>query len=852
MKRIIITNIILFALFFQLDGQTMNKLSVWVNGVCGMCEDRIERTALGTRGVSSANWDSESKTLELKVSDRFKENRLHYNLASAGHDTREMVAPDPVYNALPACCHYRPDDGHDHAGHDHGTGEHDHALHADRVIGKVTERDSEGSAPLPGANVYWAGTTTGAISDENGFFEISMSEVTDHLVVSYVGYGKDTLKVTEPMAFEVEFNKTRGLEEVQIIYRRDATTFDLDNPFNVQEMHEKELLKAACCNLSESFETNPAVDVSFTDAVTGTRQIEMLGLAGPYVQVTRENMPDIRGLSSLYGLTYVPGPWISGIQLNTGTGSVVNGFESITGQINVELKKPEQDEQLYLNLFGNQGGRMEANLNLMQPVGEKLHTGILLHGKYQPFEIDHNRDGFMDQPAGTNAIFLNRWKYQGENGLEGQFGIKGTFLTNQSGQTGFDHDQPFGGQSFWGAGMNTQRLEAFMKTGKVFPDRPFSSIGFQLSGMTHMQDGFFGRTGYMGEQQSVYSNLIYQGILGNTNHQFRTGTSMQFDRYHETLGEDEYRRNEAVPGLFLEYTYNFLDQLSIVSGIRTDHHNNYGLFFTPRLHVRYAPAEKTVLRAMAGRGQKTASVIAENIGMLASSRQVIIEGTNNGNPYGLEPEVAWNTGISAAQEFIAGNREGLVKLDYYYTWFENQVIANYDRDPGMVVIDNLDGESYSQSIQAQVDYELFTRYDIRLAYRFNDVRSTIDGELLPKIFTPRHRAFLNMAYETMDRWNFDLTLNWQGAKRIPNTTGNPEGFVLDSYSPGFMLVNAQVSKKLSDRLEVYLGGENLANYRQPNPILDAENPFSEYFDASMIWGPVFGRKVYGGLRYRIP
>lgn len=838
--------LLLLLLATGLHGQdAKQELSIWVNGACGMCEDRIERTALDTRGVTSANYNLETKTLSLTITEKFKEERLHYNIASVGHDTKKMVAPDAVYNALPGCCHYRPDDGHDHSGHE------DHVDKAPHVIGRVIESDATGTSPLPGANVFWAGTTIGAISDEKGFFEIELTDKTDQLVVSYVGYGRDTFHIHEQIAFEVEFNRTQGLEEVKIVYRTSSTTFDLKNPFNVQHMHEKELLKAACCNLSESFETNPAVDVSFTDAVTGTRQIEMLGLAGPYVQITRENMPNIRGLAALYGLTYIPGPWISGIQLNTGTGTVVNGFESITGQINVELQKPEESDLLYFNLFGNGAGRMEANLNSAHSFSEKLHTGVMLHGKYQPFSFDMNNDGFMDHPAGTNAIFLNRWKYQNEEGFESQFGIKVTSLTNQSGQTDFDHDMPFSEQSAWGASTNTRRVEGWMKAGKVFPSKPFSSLGFQLSGMTHLQDGFFGRRIYNASQQSLYSNLIYQGILGNTNHQFRTGASFQYDNYDEALSTMIFLREEIVPGAFFEYTYNYIDRFTVVSGMRSDYHSNYGLFFTPRLHMRYAPTERAVFRGMVGRGQKTASIIAENVGMLASSRDIIVEGTDNGNPYGLNPEVAWNTGVSFTQEFVLGKRDGVFKADYYYTWFTNQIIANYDRDPGAVYFHNLDGRSFAGSFHTQLDYELFLRYHVRLAYRLNDVRSTVDGDLLPEALTPRHRAFLNMAYETIDRWKFDMTLNWQGAKRIPGTEGNPEEFTLDSYSPDFFLWNGQVSKNFGERLEVYAGAENILNFRQPNPILDAENPFGDYFDASMIWGPVFGRKIYAGLRYRI-
>lgn len=826
------------------------SIEVWVNGACGHCKERIEETALKLRGVNSADWQKTEKILHLEVTDKFKIDRLHYALASAGHDTKELLAPDAIYNALPACCHYRTGGGH--GDDEHSRPDAEKGAKAALVTGRVIEKQGDQTHTLPGVNVYWSGTSHGVITNDEGYFEIEMDAEMHYLVFSYVGYGIDSVHVHEPTNLEVEFSKTRSIEEVEVVYKVAATRIDLSGAFDVQLLDSKELLKCACCNLSESFETNPSVDASTTDAVTGTRQIQMLGLAGQYVQINRENMPHIRGLSTLNGLGFVPGSWIEGIQLNTGTGSVVNGFESITGQINVELKKPEASEKLYLNLFGSTEGMMEANANSAFQINENLSTGILVHGKYQPFELDHNADGFMDHPAVRNGIFMNRWSYHNQHGVTGVFGVKGVWSESMSGQVDFDHDEPFSGQSAWGAEINTQRLEAFMKIGKVFPDRPYSSLGFQLSGMYHNQDAFFGDRMYDGDQTSLYANLIYMGILGSTNHQFRTGMSFQYDNYHELVDVHRFDRMEAVPGIFLEYTYNFLDKLTIVPGIRADYHNRYGAFLTPRIHMRYAPLETTVLRVMGGRGFKSANMFAENIGMLASSREIVFAPGGYGISLdAVDPEIAWNGGMSAAREFKLSEKEGLVKVDYYYTWFVSQVVMNFDRGPGVVYIENLGGRSFSHSLQAQLNYELFTNYHIRLAYRFNDVRMRLNHELRIKPLTPRNRAFVNMAYEVGDLWMFDMTWTWQGMKRIPNTASNPEEFQLEEWSPNFFLWNAQVSKTFAKNFDVYLGAENILNYKQQTPIIDAANPFGDYFDASLIWGPVFGRKIYAGLRLRI-
>ncbi len=823
--------------------QETDTLKIRVEGLCGMCKARIEKAALRTKGVSEASWEAESKILTVLTDpDRFKENKLHYQVASVGHDTEQLLAPDPVYESLPGCCKYR-----------------DFATHED-AIGKVgpvitgyvyESADQQNKNPLPGASVYWMGTSSGTITGEDGLFTIEMEDGAHMLVVSFVGYGSDTLHLDEPAEVEVGFSKSLLLDEVRVVHRIKATSVSFSSVYNIQNISEKELTKAACCNLSESFETNPSVDASFTDAVTGTRKIEMLGLAGPYVQITRENMPDVRGLSSLYGLTYIPGTWIEAIQLNMGAGSVVNGYESITGQINVELRKPEKSDRLFVNAYGNSDGAMEANLMTAYRMGEKWHGSLSLHGNTRPFKLDHNQDGFVDHPTGENLVAMQRFKYAGNHGFESQLGLRVVYTDRVGGETDFDPDAPREAQPYWGSRINTKRIEAWAKAGKLFEDRPYSSIGFQVSGVIHQQDSYFGRSDYDAAQQSLYSNLIYQSILGNTNHQYRTGLSFQADSYIETVNSTEYLRNELVPGAFLEYTFNHLDLFTAVAGIRADHHNNYGTFFTPRLHLRYEPRPLTVFRASAGRGQKTASIFAENIGMFASSRSIIIAGDGSDKPYGLEAEIAWSYGLNMAQGFRLWEGDAVFKADFYHTRFSQQIVVDFDRNPGEVLFYNLDGKSYSNSAQVQLDLEAVERFDIRMAYRFNDVKRNYGGEMLRAPLTARHRAFINMAYETTDSWSFDATWNWQGSKRIPGTESNPEPYRVEEFSPSFSLVNIQVGKTVFERLELYAGIENLFGFIQENPIIASDEPFSPYFDSSMIWGPIFGRKFYAGLRFRI-
>ncbi|GAB4318137.1 MAG: TonB-dependent receptor plug domain-containing protein [Bacteroidales bacterium] len=705
---------------------------------------------------------------------------------------------------------------------------------------------------LPGANVFWQNTSTGTSTDIDGHFKIQRVDGTAKLIVSYVGYQNDTLDVGEKNYITVSLSPVINLDEVEVTGRRASTSISSLSVLKVEQLGEKELLKAACCNLSESFETTPGIDVSYTDAVTGTRQIQMLGLAGPNIQIMRENMPDVRGLSAIFGLTYIPGTWVERIDLNKGTGSVVNGFESIAGQINTELRKPENTDRLYINLYGNEGARFEANAHMSHRFrGERLSTALLFHTTQSSVEMDRNLDGFADHPVGGRWIALNRWKYIGKEGYRFQAGIKGTRIDQSGGQLGFD---PYGenlNPELWGMHMIMSRMEGWAKVGRVFEDMPWKSFGFQVSGVYHNQESNFGTRIYNASQQSFYANLIYQTILGNTNHTVRTGASFQYDDYRELFDIKSYDRIESVPGAFFEYSYSYFENFNLVAGLRADYHNLYGAFLTPRLHLRYAVTESLILRATAGRGLRSANIFSENVGLLASSRLFIIQGLSDETPYGLDPEIAWNSGINLTWNFHLAGRDGRIGADFYRTDFQNQIVADIDLSPQQVVFYNLEGTSRSNSLQIQVDYEPVNRLDVRVAYRWFDVKTTYHDTLMEKPLLSPHRAFINVAWESANHWKLDGTLNWQGSKRIPSTASNPEAFRREEKSPSFVVVNFQVTKIWNETFEVYAGGENLFDFRQPDPIIASDYPFSPWFDSSMIWGPVFGRNIYAGIRYKI-
>jgi outer membrane receptor for ferrienterochelin and colicins len=728
------------------------------------------------------------------------------------------------------------------------------------VDGKVYHKATKAKKEyMENATVGALGAPIGTQTDRDGKFTLTIPDSVTALIVSFVGFKTDTVVLKAGKdELNIELKPENTLSDVIIREKIKTTEINMHGPIKVENIGQKELLKAACCNLSESFETTPSIDVSFTDAVTGYKQIKMLGLAGPYTLITRENIPDVRGLAAITGLTFTPGTWIESMQLSKGTGSVVNGYESVAGQLNVELRKPFNGERWLFNLYQNTQGRSEANVNYKHKFNDQLGTNLLVHFNSQWLKTDQNKDGFLDQPLGNQFNIINRWIYSGTNGWMFQAGVKFLYADGIGGQWDFKDGDPQKAGNPWGYKSTIKRFEDWAKIARVFSGRAGTSVGLQLSNINHDQDNHFGASEYAGKQTSFYANLIFQTYIGNTNNIIKLGASELVDNYDERFASENYLRNEQVPGVFGEYSYNYMDKFNVVAGLRADNNNIYGAFITPRLHVRYAPFKKTVIRASIGRAQRTANVLAENMGFMAGNRQFNIEEHVPGKAYGMNPEVAWNTGVNLTHKFKLGLREAVLSLDYYYTWFESQVVVDMEY-PNFISFYNLDGKSFAHGFQAQFDYELIHNLDLRLAYRYYNVMTTYkesgtgEGVLKEKPLVPPHRAFLNMGYKTRNNWKFDYTIQWISSERTPGITHNHAGLSPGgvNQSPSYLQMSAQISKPVTDMFEVYVGGENLTNYMQHDAIVSANDPFGKNFDASMIWGPMMGRSIYAGFRYKI-
>ncbi len=558
-------------------------------------------------------------------------------------------------------------------------------------------------------------------------------------------------------------------------------------------------------------------------------------------------MPNVRGLNSTYGIGFIPGTWINSIDIGKGVGSVVNGYESINGAMNVELIKPEHSDKLMYNAYVSSLGRAEANVVYADTLNAQWGTVFLSHASSQLLKIDRNADNFLDTPLYQQINLMNRWRYQSEK-FAGQFGLKYLVDDKTGGQENFDPERDRGTASYYGFGSKTNRIEAFGKMALLFPSKPYQGLGMILNYTNHQNDSYFGLKNYSGKQKSFYTNLIYQNIINNTNHTYKTGMSFLNDQYNEQYLDSNFVRNEVVPGLFFEYNYTLPQKLNIIVGIRNDWHNLYGTRFTPRIHMKYDLSPDLALRLNAGRGWRMPNAIAENFGMLLNARNLKFKEK-------ILPEVADNFGASLSKDFSNDLGKGTIIADYYFTNFRNQLLVDmeYHHD---IAFYNQVGRSFSKTYQLELNFSTYKRLDLKLAYRYSDVQNSFLDEngsiyLTERQFINRSRLLFNIGYATkFEKWKFDFTWQQNGPMRVPIFDHALIGVEEKSFSPAFAIFNAQVTKKFK-HFEWYVGGENLGNFTQKNPIVDWQNPFGQSFDASMVWGPVFGRVIYSGLRYNI-
>lgn len=709
---------------------------------------------------------------------------------------------------------------------------------------------SENGEKIPFAIVYWMESWVSTESDVEGKFTIVESDKNDDtLVIDAVGFKKYFLPVqANRKYYEIKMQSTTTLNEVVITHRQNSTYINALDPIKTQTIKIKELQKSACCNLSEAFENNISVDVMNGDALSGAKQLRMMGLDGIYTYNMRENQPQVRGISIPFTFDMIPGTWLENIQLNTGTGSVVHGHESISGNINLEFLKPDKSDLLNVNVFSNTNGRIEANIHAAYIINPKLSTGIYTHGNFNKLQIDKNKDSFLDMPLRNGISLMNRWKY------------KSSKFTSSSGII-YLQDERNGGQmrdieNRYALRFANSRIEAFSKNAILFPTKPYRGLGFNINLVHSDLDAVITKTSqkneYNAQQSEINMLLMYQTIIKDNSHVIKAGLSNRIERLHENYDGNVYRflnrTEEMTPGAFLEYTYIPNSIWTFLIANRVDYYDMKKLYLTPKLFFKYQVNETSTLRFMVGRGFRKSYSVAENISMMMSPKYFQF------NPAKLDPEVAWNFGLNFVKDFSWHGNQANIIADLVSTQFEKQNILDINTLEDFYTIHTLSQNETSYSNSAQIEMNsYFGKYiEMKLAYRINYAKTTYQsGTLTSKYMLPRSKTLWNISYTSnFDRWKSSLTLVRTGRSLLPymhapNMTSDLR------FSPAYISGIAQVSRQFLN-WEIYLGVENLFNYTQPDPIVSVHQiDGSTDYDATQIWGPTIGRSLYIGFRYKI-
>jgi len=625
--------------------------------------------------------------------------------------------------------------------------------------------------------------------------------------------------------------------EVTVAARRSGTK-SLTGAVGGVVIGREELFKAACCNLGESFTTNPSVDISYSDAATGAKQIRLLGLSGIYVQMLTENLPNFRGAAAPYALDYVPGPWMKSIQVSKGSSSVRNGYESITGQIDIEYLKPEDDAGVTVNLYGNTMGRAETNADANIHLTDRLSTVVLAHWQDDYGHHDQNSDGFLDQPNVGQWNFQNRWKWAGDHYLF-------------HGGVGAIKERRDGGQLSsalssltsdpYRIGIGTDRYEGFMKHAFILDHDHGTNIAVMGSISRHLTDALYGVKTYAASESVAYAQLLFETHF-TEQHNLAAGLSLNHDALNESTSLSTLNTHlltlptETTMGAYAQYTYTFGDKLTAMAGLRADRSSLYGTFVTPRFHLKLTPSDIVTLRLSAGKGYRSVHPLAENHNLMASGRQLVIDN--------LQQEMAWNYGATASFYIPLFGNYLKMNTEYFYTHFYRQAVIDYDSNPGLIHIANLDGKSFSNTFQVDASYPIVEGLELAAAWRWNDVRCTYGGRLMEKPLTSRYKGLVTASYKTpLGLWQFDATLQFNGDGRMPTSVNG----LWDERFPAYEQLSAQITRWFR-HFSIYLGGENLTGFRQQVTIIDASHPWSSSFDPTMVWGPVHGAMGYAGVR----
>lgn len=664
--------------------------------------------------------------------------------------------------------------------------------------------------------------------------------------------------------------RSDSLEAAVFVSSQDGNYLSKGKEIRTEVISSAGLNKMACCTLAESFENSASVTVGYSDAVTGARQIRLLGLSGVYTQMLDEARPVMRGFAAPFGLSYVPGQWLESIQIAKGSSSVVSGVESMTGQINLEHRKPLDEKPLFLNASVMSDTQMDLNIASSLQMGDKWSTVILGHVSGNIVSEDHNHDGFMDMPEQLQFNLANRWLYLADNGVQVRFGVRALQDTRKGGQEGYDHNTySLSGSGPWGSDILNRSLNGYLKVGIPLEADNSQNIAIVADYSFQDMDSWFGSTSYMGEQHSGFLNILYHNDI-NESHKIMAGLNGVYDRYFEdlsrtvwVLGPVTSAMNGVTPlwnaGIFGEYTFHAGEKFTSIVGLRGDWYNREGLKVSPRVTVKYSPVEQIVIRANGGRGLRYATPLVDNIGVFSTGKVF------NGNYDSHTLEDAWTFGGNITYYFPFGaSSDTYLSFDYFRTQFTQQMVVDYERGANAIWFYNLDGNrSYTDNYQLDFSVDPVERFTVSLTCRYTNAKIELPGKgLVEKPMTSNFKGVLNLQYATrLSKWIFDFTASLNGSSRVYDfmlDAVDADGNLLypDGRTPVYPLLYAQVTRRFKG-VDIYVGGENLTNFRQKYVVLGTRgsdgfvNPRTSSFDASAVWGPIMGIKVYAGVRFTL-
>ncbi|MEZ4804740.1 MAG: TonB-dependent receptor [Bacteroidia bacterium] len=589
-----------------------------------------------------------------------------------------------------------------------------------------------------------------------------------------------------------------------------------------------------------------------TNIITNSKELRILGLSGVYNQVLIDGMPLIQGLSFTYGISSIPGTLVENIYVAKGTTSVLQGYESMVGQINVIPKRPDKNDRMLFNFYVNSFGENQYNINYHFGKG-KWKNLISAHMVQPAQKWDRNKDNFLDLPKLTRYMLYNKFQFGDDTkkGLNSIIGLRYLWEQRIGGQLNYNPKTDKGSTQVYGQSINYQQPEIYTKT--AYRIRSNKKIVLIASGFMQNQESWIGTVNYKAKQENAYANLQYE-LDWKGKHAFKTGVSYRHFALNESIAFSDtnlkrtyngaYNKLENIPGFFAENTFSWRgDIITLITGIRADNHNQFGWQVTPRTMLKYDLTEKSILRVSVGTGWRTVNLFSENIGLLVSSRNIIFTES-------LNPEKAVNWGVNFLQKFKKKNIDGFITFDFYQTRFQNQFFPDYDTEPTKIYVGNFTGPSISNGFQTDVSAKFYKLFEAKLAYNYLDVYRIINGSKRVLPFNAKHKFLLSLSYAPKNKkWRFDINSHWFGKQRLPNTLNNPEEYRQAEYSRSYTTFNLQATKSWK-KVELYGGCENLFDFRQLRPIVSWQNPFSPYFDTSFNWGPTRGREIYIGVRYK--